>query len=796
MTRGEAGVRWGLLLCALGVSACGGSQQASVPEPQPVAVAPQAAAALQPVVQLEPFALTIQREDEDLLTSLLPGAVPVSAAALPNLTNLDQLTNVSSLTDLNGVADLSARYGSLAFAVDLRAQAQLPLIAYGAFATVPLRWFHATRAERLADGHYRVATNDPLGRSFDLRIETLDGGALAVEATLSDMTGVTALGWSFGKATDERFLGFGERSDAVDQTGKFVENWAEEGPFSAGFLRPATEPLLGETWQTPYPISGTNFPMPWFVSSKGYGFLLDSFAYSAFRLHREDQWNVEARDGRLRFVVFGGPTPAATVSHFVAHNGRQPPPAEWFFGPWYQPLGSGEFRRSLMTDWRTWDVPVTVAQTYTHYLPCADQTGNRENLREDVAAYHRNGYRVTTYVNSFVCRDHPGGAYQEGDRGGYFVKTATGTTYQIPYVAYLDAFSAVVDFTNPRARTWWQGLISEALEDGYDGWMEDFGEYVPPDARLHDGSRGLQHHNAYCTQYHQTSHELTWPLKGVDFAQFVRCGNLGTAPYARIVWGGDPTEDDSRADGLAAAISQGLSMGLSGIAYWGSDIGGFHSLFTRDRTSADTLIRWIAFGTFSGIMRMQEDGYERPGQGERVHIWSEEIRPYWRRYTKLRTQLFPYIWAASEEYQRSGMPIMRHLSLAYPDDPQSYGPMAEYQYLFGPDLLVAPVTAEGARSREVYLPQGRWCAFWPHVDYDEASGAYTRKPGPGAVEGGQTVTVDAPLEEIPLFVRAGASIPLLPAGTDTLTTIGTEPGLIDLDDVRGRERLLSFGAEC
>jgi alpha-glucosidase (family GH31 glycosyl hydrolase) len=96
----------------------------------------------------------------------------------------------------------------------------------------------------------------------------------------------------------------------------------------------------------------------------------------------------------------------------------------------------------------------------------------------------------------------------------------------------------------------------------------------------------------------------------------------------------------------------------------------------------------------------------------------------------------------------------------------------------------------------VYLPAGRWCEFWPHVEYVEATGEFRRKPGPGATTGGQSVSVDAPLEEIPLFVRAGASIPLLPPETDTLTSIGTAPGLVDLDDVRNRQRPLAFGANC
>lgn len=756
-----------------------------------------AAAGLVAEVSQTPFALQISHNGAPILQSLPTQGLPLATDALSNLADLSALLDPATLTEAHGVLDLDGRYGTLGFAVDLRLQAQTPLASYGLFTAVPLRWFHATSAQRLEENHYRVATNDPLGRSFDLLLSPHPDGHLSVTATLSDPTAVSAVGWSFQRPDDEQFLGFGERSDAVNQTGNFVETWAEEGPFSAGALSPYTAPLLGDDWQGPHPVPGTNFPLPWFVSSAGYGFLLDSFAYNAFRLNRPGQWNVATREPTLKFTVYAGPTPAQALDRYTQDQGRQPPPAEWFFGPWYQPLGSAEFRQGLITDWRDWDVPVTVAQTYAHYLPCAAQFGRRDALAQEVARYHANGYRVTTYVNSFVCTQHPRGAYEEGVANDYFIKNALGQPYQIPYAAFLDSSSVVIDFTNPAAASWWQGLISEALEDGYDGWMEDFGEYVPPDAVMADGSNGIAHHNEYCTRYHQASHALTWPLKGRDFAQFVRCGNIGTAPYARIVWGGDPSEDDSQADGLAASLSQGLSMGLSGIGYWGSDIGGFHSLFTGGRTPAEVLIRWIGLGAFSGIMRMQEDGYEIPTvQGERVHIWEPEIRPFWRRYTKLRTQLFPYIWEAAQEYQRSGMPLMRHLSLVVPQDPQAFGPWAETSFFFGPDLLVAPILQAEQRARDVYLPAGDWCAFWPHVSYDETSGAFSRRDGPGAIAGGQVINSPAPLGEIPLFVRAGARLPMLPAETDTLTDIGTAPGLVSLASARQRQGLLRFGPNC
>jgi alpha-glucosidase (family GH31 glycosyl hydrolase) len=273
------------------------------------------------------------------------------------------------------------------------------------------------------------------------------------------------------------------------------------------------------------------------------------------------------------------------------------------------------------------------------------------------------------------------------------------------------------------------------------------------------------------------------------------------------VWGGDPTEDDSEADGLAAAVSQGLSMGLSGIGYWGSDIGGFHSLFTAERTSAELLIRWLEVGAFSPIMRTQAEGYPLPvvQDGlERAEVWSPEVLPHWRALARLRTQLFPYLWSASQEYQRSGTPIMRHLAFAYPREEVAWGrgdatavAASRFEYLFGPDLLVAPVVDMGSRGRDVWLPPGEWVDFWGAVAYDARTGAYDRRPGPARVlQGDRVVHVESPLGRTPLFVRAGTCLPMLPADVDTLDERdgGHDAEVVNLAEGQARTRQLAFGA--
>jgi alpha-glucosidase (family GH31 glycosyl hydrolase) len=309
--------------------------------------------------------------------------------------------------------------------------------------------------------------------------------------------------------------------------------------------------------------------------------------------------------------------------------------------------------------------------------------------------------------------------------------------------------------------------------------MEDFGEYTPSDVVSADGTPGPAMHNRYVTLYHRSARRFA-ERTSKPLARFNRSGWAGAQPYSQIVWGGDPTTDWGF-DGLTSAVRQALSIGLSGISLWGSNIGGFFSLGERE-LSPELLTRWIQFGFASAVMRTEANGFDLPEHGPRPQIVDERILPVWRRYARLRTQLYPYLAAAQRTYDRTGMPMMRHLALQWPGDPKAIA--RDDEFLLGPSLLVAPVLEPGAKERTLYVPRGRWIDLWRSATLTEATAL--RLGAPRVVAGAQDLTLPAPPDELPLLVRAGTVLTLLPPAVDTLTTYGSAPGLVHLRDRKDR----------
>ena len=665
-------------------------------------------------------------------------------------------------------------------------QAALSPLEMGEPATPPHRdsgWIRATELVSFEmEGevwHGTVATTDD---EWTIHVRAVAAGDGEISISVEAEGGqVQASSVAFESPENERFVGFGERGNSVNQAGSVIENYVAEGPYqdSEYPLINVLVPPQGVRWRP----DTSYFPIPWLLSSRGYGVLLDNDELSYYRLGSvtSESWGLEVESQKMQFTVFAGPTPAAALMRFSATLGRQPNNyAPWFFGPWVQPD-----RDSRIDELRDVDVPTSVTATYTHYFPCGSQRGREDAMIARTAARNAAGTAVHTYFNPMICVDYQP-EFDTAEAMGALLKSSSGETYLYDYQTSTTFTVSQFDFSAPQSVAAYQVHTDEAIAHGYEGWMEDFGEYTPLDAVSADGITGTAFHNRYARDYHcgvaAATAKVTAPL-----ARFARSGWTGSAACSPIVWGGDPTTGFGF-DGLESSIYQALSMGTSGVGIWGSDIGGFFA-FNPNYLSAELFDRWIAFGALTPIMRSQKDGINAT-PFDRPHLWDPEHLPVWRKYAKLHTQLYPYIQAAAEEYYKTGMPIMRHHLLTNPEDSNAHG--RDDQYLFGPNILVAPVISEGALARSLYLPGGDWIEWWRSIDYDPVSGGFVLRQS-RIHAGAQELLVDAPRDEIPLFVRAGTVIPLLAPDVYTLATHGAEnPDVIRLADRENQLHLLAF----
>src|SRR4051794_22401683 len=277
------------------------------------------------------------------------GALRVEVQADPFLIAFIDPADGDTLTTLAGAGDATpddprARYGSLGYAMDRRQPVvNNAYLGYYAAAEANTLWFHATKlasSSTDAAGLHLVAdTNDPVGDKLEVQIRRVADGVASVETKVSGpLAGMaTTSGAAFQPAGGEHYLGFGSRSNAADQTGNHVFSWAEEGPFSSGNYESYTDLIPDFTFPTG--PTATNFPIPWLVSTRGFGVLIDRPERSYFNLlnDRADAWDTEVDAAEFRLVVFAGPKPADVVRRYSAFSGREPRPAPWLFGPWFQP---------------------------------------------------------------------------------------------------------------------------------------------------------------------------------------------------------------------------------------------------------------------------------------------------------------------------------------------------------------------------------------------------------------------------------------------------------------------------
>ncbi|MBC7227570.1 MAG: glycoside hydrolase family 31 protein [Thermoflexales bacterium] len=588
------------------------------------------------------------------------------------------------------------------------------------------------------------ATVSPDGR---ITVRDADGAVIAEEAAPVSWTadGRAVLRWRI--PPDAHFYGLGERAAPLDLRGGVYVNWNTD-PRTYG---PGDDPLY----------LCVPFLLVLLPEGRGaFGLLLENSARSWFDLGRTEPGVVRIEvesphpsptplRGEVSCILFFAPTVAELVERFTEATGRHPLFPRWALGyhqcRWsYYPE---ERVRRLARDFReTYRVPCDGIHLDIHYMDGYRVfTWDPRRFPDPkglIADLHGQGFKVVTIIDPGVKADRNYRVFREGLERGMFCRYPDGRVFIGPVWPGNCAFP---DFTDPRVREWWGDLHRDLLEAGVDGVWDDmnepalFGEdgaTIPGPVRHNLDGAGGDHrvaHNLYGLNMARATAEGLARLRP-DRRPFVitRSGWTGVQRYTAH-WTADNRSDWAS---LRQTLPMVLNLGLSGIAFTGSDIGGFEGFAT-----GELFTRWLQMSVFFPFCRAHT---YFASHDQEPWSWGEPYLSVNREFIQLRYQLLPYLYTALWQCAQRGVPIVRPLLWASQDDPTTH--TLDDEFLCGDALLVAPVLEEGATRRRVYLPAGRWYDFWTDDVLE----------GPGWIE------AEAPLERIPVFVRAGAAVPMGP----------------------------------
>jgi alpha-glucosidase len=618
-------------------------------------------------------------------------------------------------------------------------------------------WVHGTAASLRSRG-----TDAASLRAGDLDVDLSVSGSRVRIALHALSSGSNKLGISFRLGAREHFFGLGERFASVDHRGLSLYSWAEEGGLGQGEATPRGP-------QNPYPNgpSMTYYPVPFVLSSAGYGLQIEGSARSEFHLgsERADAWRIAVFDGSVVIDIDIHGSPLDSIADFTA-DARPPIPAPWVFGP-RREVGLYDSVDGV-PEWqalRQRGVPTTALDDNTHFLPARSELGREDALRAWTATAHAEGFKVLGYATPYISMTLPNAAadLQAGLAQDLFVKDAAGKTLQVFFSSGEPQTLATIDLTNPKAVTFFQSLLQRALDLGYDGWMHDFGEYLTPSARLFDGRDGLHAHDDFPLLSARAAHDLLEQQRPGDYFIFVRSGWAGTSGLVPGVWSGDPEATFDETQGLPAQLRAGLNLSISGAPYWGSDIGGYKCL-TDAANDKEMYLRWAALGAVSPLMMNDTACATVLGPAKaKWGLWSDdETTTAYAALARLHTRLAPYFQTLAVQAHQSGRPLMIHPWLLYPQREEAAA--VDDAFFLGPSLLAAPVVRRGATSKRVWLPPG----------------AYVDLRNQQVFAGDAVAELPAPLGELPLLLVAGQILPLLDPAVETLAP-ASDPSVISSD---------------
>ena len=492
--------------------------------------------------------------------------------------------------------------------------------------------------------------------------------------------------------------------------------------------------------------------VPFVLSSRGYGFLWHNPAIGQVSFGKNrTTWHAESTK-QMDYWITAGDTPAEISLHYAQATGFAPMMPEHGLGFWQCKLRywNQEQLLEVAREYKRRNLPLDVIVCdFFHWPKMGDYRFDPEFFSDPAAMVKElNDMGVELMVSVWPLVSLTSENYEEMLQQGLLIHAEYGEQIGLRFVED----SMFFDATNPRARAYvWDKCKKNYYDYGiHTFWLDEaepeLQSYDFKNFRYHEGS-GQQVGNLYPQMFSRMFWEGMTQSGQANPVNLVRCAWAGSQRYGALVWSGDIMSDWSY---FRRQLCAGLSMGMAGIPWWTTDIGGFHGGNPQDPEFRELLIRWFQWGCYCPVMRLhgdrqpgepvvRQDGTVLLNSGSGNEVWSfgEEAYPILVKYLKRREEMRPYIRELMREAHETGKPLMRAMCYAYPDEEAAR--TLKDQYLFGDRYLVAPVMQPHARNRKVYFPAG---GAWMDVESKQT------------YEGGRFATVDAPLSSIPVFERA------------------------------------------
>ncbi|MCR4639898.1 alpha-xylosidase [Ruminococcus sp.] len=496
-------------------------------------------------------------------------------------------------------------------------------------------------------------------------------------------------------AVGEYIYGFGEKFTSFVKNGQTVEVWNNDG---------------GTCTEQSYKS------VPFFVSSRNYGVFVDHPERVSFEVGSEtvSKTAFSVQGERLEYFLFGGESIAGVIERYTALTGRSALPPPWSFGLWLSTSFTTEYDEKTVSffidEMKRRNIPLDVFHFDCFWMKefqwCGFEWDDRKfaDPKAMIRRLKAKGVRICVWINPYIGQRSP--AFRECLDKGYFLKNRGGSVFRCDM---WQPGMSIIDFTNPKARSWFADKIKHLAKMGVDAIKTDFGERIPTDVEYFDGSDPYKMHNYYAYIYNKTVFEALEAANG-SACLFARAATAGCQQFP-VHWGGDCF---SSYESMSETLRGGLSLCMSGFGFFSHDISGFEATGTPDLYK-----RWTAFGLMSTHSRYHgNSSYRVPWH------FDDESCDVARHFTELKGRLMPYIWANAVKAHLTGVPVMRAMAVDFGYDRSAL--TVDTQYMLGDSLLVAPVFSEDGEC-SFYLPTG---GTWTDIQTGETlSGGswYTKK---------------------------------------------------------------------